>query len=245
MIEVDGVVRRFGKVVALDGVGFAAPDGAITGILGPNGAGKTTLMRILATLIPADEGTARVDGFDCARDPLAVRERFGILSDAKGLYPRLTARENVAYFGALHGLSTARIAGRIDTLFADLDMVALTNRRTDGFSQGEKMKTAIARALVHDPQNVLLDEPTNGLDVIATRAMRELILALKGAGKCVLFSSHIMQEVSAVCDRIVVLDRGRVVASGTPAELLALSGRATLEDAFVALLGSSAAGLEP
>ena len=245
MIEIDGVVRRFGSVVALDGVGFTAPDGAITGILGPNGAGKTTLMRILATLIPADAGTARVDGFDCARDPLAVRERFGILSDAKGLYPRLTARENVAYFGALHGLSTARIAERIDALFADLGMIALTNRRTEGFSQGEKMKTAIARALVHDPQNVLLDEPTNGLDVIATRAMRELILALKAAGKCVLFSSHIMQEVSAVCDRIVVLDRGRVVASGTPAELLALSGRATLEDAFVALLGSSAAGLEP
>jgi sodium transport system ATP-binding protein len=245
MIEVDGVVRRFGKVVALDGVGFGAPDGAITGILGPNGAGKTTLMRILATLIPADEGRCSVDGFDCARDPLAVRERFGILSDAKGLYPRLTARENVAYFGALHGLSGARIAERIDRLFADLDMIGLTNRRTEGFSQGEKMKTAIARTLVHDPQNVLLDEPTNGLDVIATRAMRELILALKSAGKCVLFSSHIMQEVSAVCDRIVILDRGRVVAAGTPAELLALSGRATLEDAFVALLGSAAAGLEP
>jgi sodium transport system ATP-binding protein len=236
MIEVDGVVRRFGKVVALDGVGFAAPDGAITGILGPNGAGKTTLMRILATLIGPDAGSARVDGHDCTVEPMAVRQRFGILSDAKGLYPRLTARENVGYFGALHGLSRGTIRERTDILFNRLDMKALGDRRTDGFSQGEKMKTAIARALIHDPQNVLLDEPTNGLDVIATRAMRELILDLKAAGKCVLFSSHIMQEVSAVCDRIVVLDRGRVVASGTPAELLALSGRATLEDAFVALV---------
>ena len=244
MIRVDGVTRRFGQVVALDDVRFAAADGEITGILGPNGAGKTTLMRILATLIPADAGRAEVDGFDCARDTLDVRRRFGILSDAKGLYPRLTARENVAYFGALHGLTTAQVGTRIETLFADLDMAALANRRTEGFSQGERMKTAIARALVHDPQNVLLDEPTNGLDVLATRAMRELILALKAAGKCVLFSSHIMQEVSAVCDRIVVLNRGRIAAAGTPAELLAHADRATLEDAFVALLGS-AEGLEP
>ena len=173
-------------------------------------------------------------------DPIVVRQRFGILSDAKGLYPRLTARENIDYFGALYGLPRAAVNARRDALFAQLDMGALANRRTDGFSQGEKMKTAIARALIHDPQNVLLDEPTNGLDVIATRAMRELIRELRNAGKCVLFSSHIMQEVSAVCDRIVVLNRGRVVASGTPADLLQASGRTTLEDAFVALLGSAA-----
>ena len=239
MIAVDALSKRFGAVQALAAVTFDAPDGAITGILGPNGAGKTTLMRILATLVTPDAGTALVDGHDGTRDPITVRRRFGILSDAKGLYPRLTARENVDYFGALYGLPRAQIDARRDALFAQLDMGALAGRRTDGFSQGEKMKTAIARALIHDPQNVLLDEPTNGLDVIATRAMRELIRELRGAGKCVLFSSHIMQEVSAVCDRIVVLNRGRVAAAGTPDELLAASGCATLEDAFVALLGSA------
>jgi sodium transport system ATP-binding protein len=239
MIAVEALSKRFGAVQALDAVSFAAPDGAITGILGPNGAGKTTLMRILATLLVPDAGTALVDGHDGTQDPIVVRQRFGILSDAKGLYPRLTARENVDYFGALYGLPREEVNPRREALFAQLDMGALANRRTDGFSQGEKMKTAIARALIHDPQNVLLDEPTNGLDVIATRAMRDLIHDLKNAGKCVLFSSHIMQEVSAVCDRIVVLNRGRVVAVGTPADLLASSGCATLEDAFVALLGSA------
>ena len=243
MIAVEGLTRRFGEIVALDNVKFVAPDGAITGILGPNGAGKTTLMRILATLILPDAGVARVDDYDCVGEPLVVRQRFGILSDAKGLYPRLTARENVAYFGALHGLPRATIRSRADILFDRLEMRALASRRTDGFSQGERMKTAIARALIHDPQNVLLDEPTNGLDVLATRAMRELILDLKDTGKCVLFSSHIMQEVSAVCDRIVILNHGRVVASGTPKQLIAMSGRPTLEDAFVTLLGS-AEGLE-
>jgi sodium transport system ATP-binding protein len=243
VIAVEGLTRRFGEIVALDNVAFSAPDGAITGILGPNGAGKTTLMRILATLIAPDAGNAAVDGHDCVDDALDVRQRFGILSDAKGLYPRLTARENVAYFGALHGMPPPLIATRIEALFRDLDMTALGDRRTDGFSQGEKMKTAIARALVHDPQNVLLDEPTNGLDVIATRAMRELILALKAAGKCVLFSSHIMQEVSAVCDRIVILDRGHVVAVGSADQLLRATAASSLEDAFVTLLGS-AEGLE-
>jgi len=243
VIEVAGLTRRFGPVVALDNVKFRAADGAITGILGPNGAGKTTLMRILATLILPDSGTASVDEYDCVADSLGVRQRFGILSDAKGLYPRLTAREHVAYFGALHGLPRRTVRERTGMLFDRLDMTALADRRTDGFSQGEKMKTAIARALIHDPQNVLLDEPTNGLDVIATRAMRELILDLKNAGKCVLFSSHIMQEVSAVCDRIIILNRGKVVASGTPSQLIAMSGRPSLEDAFVTLLGS-AEGLE-
>ena len=240
MIAVENLSKRFGTVQALAGVSFDAPDGAITGILGPNGAGKTTLMRILATLVVPDAGSARVDGHDGTTEPIVVRQRFGILSDAKGLYPRLTARENVDYFGALYGLPRALVDTRRDALFAQLDMGALADRRTDGFSQGEKMKTAIARTLIHDPQNVLLDEPTNGLDVLATRAMRELIRELKDAGKCVLFSSHIMQEVSAVCDRIVVLNRGRVVAAGTPAELQAAAGQPTLEDAFVTLLGSAA-----
>ena len=239
MIEVTGLSKRFDTVQALNGVSFAAPDGAITGILGPNGAGKTTLMRVLATLIAPDAGDARVDGHDVVAEPMIVRRRFGILSDAKGLYARLTARENVDYFGRLYGIAKSDIDSRCAALFDQLDMSSLRDRRTDGFSTGEKMKVAIARALIHDPQNVLLDEPTNGLDVIATRAMRDLVRNLRDQGKCVLFSSHIMQEVTALCERIVVIDHGRVVAAGTADELLAQSGKTTLEDAFVSLIGSA------
>jgi sodium transport system ATP-binding protein len=241
MIEVDGLVKSFGKradVHAVSGASFAATDGAITGLLGPNGAGKTTLLRMLATLIVPDAGGARIDGLDVVRDRYAVRERIGVLSDARGLYPRLTARENIRYFGALHGLSGAALETRTDQLLRTLGLEALADRRTQGFSQGERMKVAIARALVHDPANILLDEPTNGLDIMSVRALREQLRGLRAAGKCLLFSSHVMQEVAALCDRIVVLAHGRVVAAGTAEELLAQSGASTLEDAFVGLLGS-------
>jgi sodium transport system ATP-binding protein len=239
MIAVDAIAKRFGEVRAVDGVSFAAPDGEITGLLGPNGAGKTTLLRVLATLIVPDVGSAAMDGHDVVRDRYAVRERVGVLSDARGLYPRLTARENIAYFGALHGLGGAALDARIEALLDTLGLRALADRRTQGFSQGERMKVAIARALVHDPPNILLDEPTNGLDIMSVRALREQLRSLRAAGKCLLFSSHVMQEVAALCDRIVILAHGRVVAHGTAPELVAQTGAPTLEEAFVSLLGTA------
>jgi sodium transport system ATP-binding protein len=242
MIGVEDIAKRFGKqgeVRAVDGVSFTAPDGEITGLLGPNGAGKTTLLRVLATLIVPDAGSAAMDGLDVVSERFAVRERVGVLSDARGLYPRLTARENVAYFGALHGLRGAALDARVESLLDTLGLRALADRRTQGFSQGERMKVAIARALVHDPPNILLDEPTNGLDIMSVRALREQLRGLRAAGKCLLFSSHVMQEVAALCDRIVILAHGRVVAHGTAAELVARTGAPTLEEAFVSLLGSA------
>jgi len=242
MIAIDGVKKAFGKrreVEAVRGVTFDAPDGEITGLLGPNGAGKTTLLRMIATLVLPDAGHARVGGLDVVADRYAVRARIGVLSDARGLYPRLTARENVRYFGRLHGLGGAALDARIDTLFATLGMQSLADRRTAGFSQGEKMKVAIARALVHDPDTILLDEPTNGLDIMSVRTLRDELRALRAQGKCLLFSSHVMQEVAALCDRIVVLAHGRVVASGTANELIARAETRGLEDAFVKLIGST------
>ena len=237
MIEARDLAKRFGGVDAVRNVSFTAPDGAITALLGPNGAGKTTTLRMISTLVAPTAGMALVDGIDARQDSIGVRARIGMLSDARGLYARLTARENIAYYGELRGLGAAEVKAAIGRLADMLDMGALLDRRTDGFSTGEKMKVAIARTLVHDPPNVMLDEPTNGLDVMTTRNLREVIRRLRDAGKCVLFSSHVMQEVSALCDTIVIVARGRVVASGTAAELLAASGYANLEDAFVHLAG--------
>jgi sodium transport system ATP-binding protein len=241
MIEARDLAKRFNGVQAVRHVSFVAADGAITGLLGPNGAGKTTTLRMISTLVAPTQGSARVDGIDAAADPLAVRARIGMLSDARGLYARLTARENIAYYGALRGLTGEQVEASTARLARMLDMESLLDRRTDGFSQGEKMKVAIARTLVHDPPNVLLDEPSNGLDVMTTRNLREVIRQLREAGKCVLFSSHVMQEVSALCDTIVIVARGAVVASGTAAELLATSGCDNLEDAFVRLSGEDQA----
>jgi sodium transport system ATP-binding protein len=238
MIEIKQLHKTFGKVVAVDDVSFSARDGEITGLLGPNGAGKTTTLRCLYTLMKPARGQILVDGIDASADPVSVRRRLGVLPDARGLYKRLTARENIAYFGQLHGLDDKTIKSRTDAAIAALDMRDFADRRTEGFSQGQRVKTAIARALIHDPKNVILDEPTNGLDVMATRAMREFLKRLKGEGRCVLFSSHIMQEVAALCDRIVVISKGRVVADESPQALRDQTGETNLEDAFVKLIGS-------
>ncbi|HLG55620.1 MAG TPA: ATP-binding cassette domain-containing protein [Vicinamibacterales bacterium] len=237
MIRVDQVRKRFGTVTAVDDVSFVASDGAITGLLGPNGAGKTTTLRMLYAVMAPDSGEIRVDDVDAVVAPQEAQARLGVLPDGFGLYPRLSAREHLEYFGELHGISGAVLRQRIRELLDLLDMNGIADRRTAGFSHGERTKVALARALVHNPQNVLLDEPTNGLDVMSTRAVRTIVRRLRDEGRCVLFSSHVMQEVSALCDAIVVIASGRVVARGTPDELRRQTGHDSLEDAFVALTG--------
>ena len=226
MIEAQGLQKRFGSKVAVEEVSFRAPDGCVTALLGPNGAGKTTSLRILYGLLRPDAGQAVVDG------------ALGVLPDTAGLYARLTAREHLRYAARLQGLSAKEADERAEKMIEKLGMRDIADRPAAGFSQGERRKVALGRALIHDPQNVVLDEPTNGLDVPATRAMRRQVRELAEAGKCVLFSTHILQEVAAVCDRVVVLARGRVVADGTPDELLQRTGKTNLEDAFVQLIGT-------
>ncbi len=240
MIKVENLHKSFGDVIALQGVTFTAPDGQITGLLGPNGAGKTTTLRIIYTVLKPDRGLATVDGYDTGSATREVQQRIGALpdSDSHGLYPRLTTRENIRYYGRLQGLKGAVLEKSINEMIRMLDMQGIADRRTEGFSHGERLKVAIARALVHSPQNVLLDEPTTGLDVMSTRNMRTFIRRLRDEGKTVLFSSHVMQEVSALCDHIVVIAQGKIVASGTPDELRQTTGQANLEDAFVTIIGS-------
>jgi len=226
------------RVHAVRDVSFEAADGCITGLLGPNGAGKTTTLRVLAALIEPDAGRVLVDELDVHTQPRAALARMGVLSDARGLYPRLTARENIVYYGALQGMNREAAQARAEALARMFDMTSLLDRRTEGFSQGERMKTALARALVHDPKHVVLDEPTNGLDVLATRALRDSLRWLRtpeGGAKCIVFSTHIMQEVERLCDRVVVVAHGRSVAQGTVAELLARTGERDFEEAFVKL----------
>jgi sodium transport system ATP-binding protein len=237
MIEIRNLRKQFGEVVAVDDVSFTVPDGQVTGLLGPNGAGKTTILRALYGLIDADWGDVLVDGVNVVSNSQEARQRMGVLPDSRGLYARLTAREHLRYFGRLQGLNGASVEKNIERIVTQLEMEAIIDRRVEGFSHGERMKVATGRALIHEPANVLLDEPTSGLDVGATRAMRRLIRGMRAAGKCVLFSSHIMQEVAALCDRIVIITRGRTVAQGTPDEILSSTGQANLEDAFVLLTG--------
>jgi sodium transport system ATP-binding protein len=233
VIRAEGLVRSFGAVRAVDGVGFDAKDGRITGLLGPNGAGKSTTLRILYTVLRPEGGSAAIDGVDVVGDPLGARRRIGVLPHGAGVYPQLTARENIAYYGRLHGLDGADLAQRVEALVAELEMGDFAGRRAKGYSQGERLKVALARALVHRPQTIILDEPTNGLDVNAVRMLRELIRELRASGRCVLFSSHVMQEVAALCDEIVIIARGRVVVSGAPADILRATGAPDLEEAFV------------
>ena len=233
-----GKGKKAAPVIAVDDVSFTAHDGQITGLLGPNGAGKTTTMRMLYTLMQPEAGRVLVDGIDVSRDAEAVRRSLGVLPDARGVYKRLTARENIAYFGELHGMRATQVAERTRKLAEALQMEDVLDRQCEGFSQGQRTKTAIARALVHDPRNVILDEPTNGLDVMTTRGLREFLKQLRAEGRCVIFSSHIMQEVAALCDRIVIIANGRVMAEGTPEDLRAKAGIDNLEDAFVRLIGS-------
>lgn len=245
MIEAEGLNKRFGSVAAVSGVSLRAPDGRITGLLGPNGAGKSTTLRILYTVLPPDSGEARVDGISVVSDPLEARRRMGVLPHAAGLYPNLTARENILYFGALHGLSRSEQRSRAAELLRQLEMEEFADRPARGFSQGQRIKTALARALIHRPRNVLLDEPTNGLDVMAVRTLRGLLQKLREEGHCILFSSHVMQEIAALCDEVVVIAHGRVVAQGTPAELRGRAGTESLEEAFVRLVGAAGGDTPP
>lgn len=233
MILVEGLQKRFGSVQALQDVSFRASDGRITGLLGHNGAGKSTTLRVLSTVLRPNSGYAAVDGHDCSKEPLEVRRSLGVLPHASGLYAHLTGRENIHYYGKLHGLKGRELQQRTADLIERLSLTAVADRNAKGYSQGERLKVALARSLVHRPQTIILDEPTGGLDVNAVRMLRDLLRELRGAGRCVLFSSHVMQEVAALCDDIVIIAHGRVVVRGTPGEILAKTGAPDLEEAFV------------
>ncbi len=233
MISVDGLHKSFGEVKALRGVSFQARDGRITGLLGPNGAGKSTTLRILYTVLKPDSGSATIDGIDVVANELQARSRIGTLPHGSGLYPHLTARENIAYYAKLYDMSPDIIDRRVQTVIDQLDINDFADRRTKGFSQGQRTKVSLARSLVHEPQNILLDEPSNGLDVMATRSLRELIRQLKAVGKCVLFSSHVMQEVAALCDEIIIIAEGKVALHDSADGIRNTTGCDDLEEAFV------------
>jgi sodium transport system ATP-binding protein len=236
VIEARHLHKRFGAVTAVQDVSLNARDGSITGLLGPNGAGKSTTLRMLYTVLRPDSGDAYIDGISVSEQSLAARRRMGVLPHGAGVYPHLTARENIEYFGELHGLSRADCKLRATRMIELLEMAGFADRQAKGFSQGQRLKTALARAMVHEPQNILLDEPTNGLDVMAVRTLRALLVKLKASGRCILLSSHVMQEVAALCDEVVVIAGGSVVAAGTPEQLQARAGTSDLEEAFMRFL---------
>ncbi|WP_446830504.1 ABC transporter ATP-binding protein [Candidatus Foliamicus sp.] len=237
MIEVDALSKRFGKVLALSDIGFRARAGAITGLLGPNGAGKSTCLRVLSTVLRPDSGTARIGGLDVAEQPLAVRQIIGALPHDAGLYPHLNGIENIRYFGLLCGVDRKTLAARIGRLVERLQLGDVAKRKARGFSQGERTKVALARALVHEPRYLLLDEPTNGLDVMAIRQLRQWLRELSREGHCILISSHVMQEISALADQLVIMARGKIAAQGTPEQLADRFGERDLEEIFVSAVG--------
>ena len=236
MIKVDRIHKSFGSVHAVRGVSLDAPDGKITGLLGPNGAGKSTTLRVLYTVLKPDEGSASIDGADVVTNSLAARQKIGALPHGAGLYPHLTARENVAYYANLCGIDKSEVDDKVSSIIQLLEIEEFADRRTKGFSQGQRTKVSLARALVHDPQNIILDEPTNGLDVMATRSLRRLILKLRDAGRCILFSSHVMQEVAALCDDICIIANGQVAIDGSVDSIRERTGQEDLEDAFVSAI---------
>ncbi len=238
MIVAHQLKKTFGKTVAVENVSFTAADGSITALLGPNGAGKTTTLRMIYGLMKPESGTVHIDGIDAFAQPTEARKHIGVLSDSHGLYQRMTARENIAYYAQLHGMDKTLQNTRIEYITQLLDLYEIIDRRTASFSQGERMKTAIARILVHDPHTIILDEPTNGLDIMTTRSMRRAIKSLAEQGKCIVFSTHIMQEVNALCDRVIIIAKGIVKGEGSPQELLAQTGKHNLEDAFIDIIGS-------
>jgi sodium transport system ATP-binding protein len=239
MIEAAALCKRFGAIEAVRDVSFRAADGEITGLLGPNGAGKSTTLRLLYGVLAPDSGSARIDGLDIRGETSAARAHLGVLPHAAGLYGNLTAAENIAYFGALHGIGAERLRLRTAELVRALAMDDFIGRRAKGFSQGQRIKTALARALIHDPANLVLDEPTNGLDVMAIRNLRDILRELRSQGRCILFSSHVMQEVAALCDRVVIIGQGRVLAQGSPQSIRDACGAASLEEAFLRVLGDA------
>jgi len=238
MIEVTNIHKRFGAVQALAGVGFAAADGKATALLGPNGAGKTTLMRTLVGLLARDRGTVSIDGIDPAVDPLGARRNIGLLTDQFGLYERLSTREYLRYFGRINGMDQAAIVRRTGEVTELLGLEDILDRPCRGFSQGQRIKVALARTLLHRPRNLLLDEPTRGLDVMSTRALRRALAALRAEGCCIILATHVMQEVTQLCDDVIVIAKGQTVAQGSPQELCRQTGIASLEDAFVHLVGT-------
>ncbi len=237
MIEVSDLHKSFGPIRAVAGLNFEAVDGRITGLIGPNGAGKTTTFRMIDGMLTPEKGRILVDGHDIVTDRLAAQRRLGILPDVRGLYPRLTGREHIRYYGSLRGMAGPGLEARIDELIARLGMAEFADRRTKGFSRGQQLKVALGRALLHQPRNLILDEPTNGLDVISSRAVRDLLREMRDAGHCILLSSHIMAEVSVLCDQIIIINNGRTIIEGTPDELRAHTGAEEMEDVFVSAIG--------
>jgi|TARA_B110000285_G_scaffold222595_1_gene276983 sodium transport system ATP-binding protein len=238
MISVSNLSKRIGDVQALDNLSFNADDGQITGLLGPNGAGKTTCLRTIFGLLQTDQGIATINGIDVAVKPIEAKQQLGLFPDPFGIYERLTPREYIRYFAELSGMSKNSAIAATTRVINDLQLLDIADRRCKGFSQGQRMKTALAQAIVHQPKNIVLDEPTRGLDVMSTRILRDMLHKLKSEGHCILFSSHVMQEVASLCDRVVVMADGKAVAIGSPQELCDQTNQTSLEEAFITLIGT-------